>query len=176
MRTQEISSNYNPNFGMALMKPVGKSLQKFEKEVLGDDCAKLAKKGFNRLIKQQANNANFDVYYLSSLEKTRVKSNDSGFVIYNRNTGKIEDVFSLNGTVYPNSFTRKMDKYASEVEAERSPTGRSYLSTKAIFGLMKDLITVKLFKQEELLPDALRAACDKANRLEADLLKAKDSI
>lgn len=163
----------SPNFGMALVKPTGKILMQFEKDVFGDECVNLAKKGFNRLAKQQAKNTNYDVYYAPTLEKTSAKSKESGFIIFNRNTGKIEETFPLTGTVYPNSFARKMDKYAHEVEAERSPTGRSYLSTKALLGLMKDLLTVKLFKQEELLPDALRAACDKANHLEADLLKAK---
>ena len=79
----------SPSFGMALIKPVGKSLAKFEKDVFGDECVSLAKKGFNRLVKQQSNNTNFDVYYLPTLEKTRAKIKDSGFVIYNRNIPKI---------------------------------------------------------------------------------------
>ncbi|MBE7713814.1 MAG: hypothetical protein E7Z87_08725 [Cyanobacteria bacterium SIG26] len=172
IRNINLMSN-RPSFGMALVKPTGKVLAQFEKDVFGDECVKLAKKGFNRLMKQQAKNTNYDVYYAPSLEKTPANIKDSGFIVYSRHHNFIVDAFPLKDVVYPNSFDRKLNSYAKEVEEELSPTGRSYLSAKALLGLLKEVLNIKLFKQEELLPGALRAACDKANKLESSISKSK---
>jgi hypothetical protein len=166
----EIKSNYNaPSFGMAFIKPHADEIDGFMKDVYGKKSIKKVNKALSQLVKREQNNP-YDIYY-----RPANSSKGSAFCVKNKGDSKTYE-YAVKGASYPTEFEGKMSEYDTEMAMARNCIKRAFVTTKAIFSVLKEVLRSKFGVQTDILPPALREAADCADKMNRELIKDEKRV
>jgi len=169
----EINRNYTPvntSFGMAFKKPSPEAMEQFTEFVTkkGKLSPRLAKKGVERIVKQQAGNRHFDMEFSAPKEIILVPKTLKAQEM------QAENMLEVNRTLPKNSIDKYREKYLGEAfdSSLDKATGLKKIGMfmKFVGASVKNLI-IREMRPEYLLPQNLRLASRNATDLEATVSK-----
>jgi hypothetical protein len=162
------TSMATPAFGMAFIKPKGKEYEAFTKEISRNKKVVMVKKGLKQIVQRADKNTRYNVEYQLGAD------GNSLYVVKPAKDNSVIATFPSKQTSYPGSYQKTIDEL-DKLSDHGFKTVKEYL--KGIYlaiKLTKNVLKVRFFKQEEIMPDAMRKAVDVAENFAKKEIRANE--